>query len=828
MPLPLNRYPDTQMRPLSFSPRSACLISLIITLSCTGARAQTPSLEQALDTTNLVWTTGGDADWFGQTTNSHDGVSATQSGLIDPGQSSWLETTVVGPATLSFWTETIDPATFPSPATAYLTFAINPGSGPPMPGVHSSGWWQPLYDLPVGINVLRWTFHVYSSATNRAAAGFVDQVVLDAPRPLQFTYQPWDQTVFSRETVYAGVSVIGTPPFSYQWLKGGANISGATNSWLYLESATTNDTGVYSVLVTNVQGSVLSSNASLTVLPPSPPFITYQPYGATVYVGQAVSWRASADGSPPFEYQWRKDGTNLPRAASSYLSLTNVQLSDAGAYSYEVRNAEGSVVSSNAILTVLPTAAPIITAQPCSLNVAAGAAPTLSVQASGAPTPQYQWLRSGTNIAGAIGSSLSFTNATVADEGVYSVRVSNFAGTNFSRDALLTVLASPAPRGFWFQGVNDVCVTNNLAYLAQGSNGVGVLDISNPDSPILVGGFNTPGQANAVHIAGPFAYVADGAAGVQVLSLANPVNPISIGSYDTPRSAQDVVVAGNRAYVADWDGGLQILDVSNPAHPSWLGSFVTNMCAEAICVANDLAYVACPSVLSLITDPKTYGLQIINVSDPTQPDLLAATTSDAEGVVLLGDLALTAGANSGLRLFDVSNPAAPEMVGSYMPGTGPVGFPPRYQFLPVYDVQVAGNLAYLACGTSGIWVVDISLPSAPVNVARIPTTSFAKKLALIGNRAFIAMPDGGLQIVDMPANLGIQPSPALSISASNGLQLSLIGPAGAQFAIEHADNLTGSLWQPLQTVTLTNAPAILGLSPATATRHYFRARLVSP
>jgi hypothetical protein len=61
------------------------------------------SLSQALDTTNLVWTTGGSASWSGQTTVAHDGVDAARSGFISDAQESWLQMTVTGPGTVVFW-----------------------------------------------------------------------------------------------------------------------------------------------------------------------------------------------------------------------------------------------------------------------------------------------------------------------------------------------------------------------------------------------------------------------------------------------------------------------------------------------------------------------------------------------------------------------------------------------------------------------------------------------------------------------------------------------------------------------------------------------------
>jgi hypothetical protein len=77
----------------------------ILLANCATLPAQ--SLGTALDNTNLTWTTsstgGGYNPWFGQTTTSHYGGSAAQSGSISSSQTSILQTTVTGPGTLTYW-----------------------------------------------------------------------------------------------------------------------------------------------------------------------------------------------------------------------------------------------------------------------------------------------------------------------------------------------------------------------------------------------------------------------------------------------------------------------------------------------------------------------------------------------------------------------------------------------------------------------------------------------------------------------------------------------------------------------------------------------------
>ena len=90
---------------------------------------------------------------------------------------------------------------------------------------------------------------------------------------------------------------------------------------------------------------------------PVAPSITAQPLTQTVVVGDNVMFSVTAHGSGPLAYQWQREGTILPGATDSILSLPNVQAKDAGNYSVTITNLYGSVVSSNASLVVNPPSA---------------------------------------------------------------------------------------------------------------------------------------------------------------------------------------------------------------------------------------------------------------------------------------------------------------------------------------------------------------------------------------------------------------------------------------------------------------------------------------
>jgi Concanavalin A-like lectin/glucanases superfamily/Divergent InlB B-repeat domain/Fn3 associated/Immunoglobulin domain len=86
--------------------------------------------------------------------------------------------------------------------------------------------------------------------------------------------------------------------------------------------------------------------------PSSSPQIYAQPPNITTLPGANISLVPFATGSPNLIYQWAFNGTNLPNATNRTLTLTNVQLSNAGDYVLSVSNSLGSIPSSNAVVTV--------------------------------------------------------------------------------------------------------------------------------------------------------------------------------------------------------------------------------------------------------------------------------------------------------------------------------------------------------------------------------------------------------------------------------------------------------------------------------------------
>ena len=101
-----------------------------------------------------------------------------------------------------------------------------------------------------------------------------------------------------------------------------------------------------------------------------------------------------------------------------------------------------------------------------------------------------------------------------------------------------------------------------------------------------IGDYYTPDFANYFAMSDNIVYVAGGESGLLIIDVSNPQNPVLLGSYGTSGYAYSVFVSNNIAYVAAWDAGLQIIDVSNPQYPSFLGSYFLGGNGRSVFVSN--------------------------------------------------------------------------------------------------------------------------------------------------------------------------------------------------------------------------------------------------
>jgi subtilisin-like proprotein convertase family protein len=238
------------------------------------------------------------------------------------------------------------------------------------------------------------------------------------------------QTNCAGATVTFSTAAQGTGPFTYQWAKNGAPLSGKTDASLTLPGVTTTDTANYSVRVTGTCNSVTNS-ASLTVntLTTADALVSQ-----TNCAGTTVTFSTAAQGTGPFTYQWAKNGAPLPGKTDASLTLPGVTTTDTANYSVRVTGTCNSVTNS-ASLTVntLTTADALVPQTNC-----AGATVSFSTAAHGTGPFTYQWSKDGALLPGKTDASLTLPSVTTADTANYSVRVTGTCNS-VTNSASLTV-----------------------------------------------------------------------------------------------------------------------------------------------------------------------------------------------------------------------------------------------------------------------------------------------------------------------------------------------------------------------------------------------------
>lgn len=296
------------------------------------------------------------------------------------------------------------------------------------------------------------------------------------PTSPAITAQPTPISVVVGQSASFSAAATGTAPLQYQWQKNGGAIAGATGSSYSTPATALDDDGAsFSVVVSNSAGSTSSNAARLTVVATAVvPTIIDQPSSATINAGQTATFAVLASGSAPLTYVWHKNGASIAGASdSSYTTAAAVSADDGAVFTVTVSNSAGTITSNGASLTV--TAAPIapgIAVQPASTSVLEGQGATFSVQATGTAPLAYQWRKNGSLIGGATSASYT-TGATLASDhnAVFSVSVTNVAGTVTSADAVLTVNPVAGTPGDEF-GPRSITVTaGDTATFSTATNG---------------------------------------------------------------------------------------------------------------------------------------------------------------------------------------------------------------------------------------------------------------------------------------------------------------------------------------------------------------------
>ncbi|MGD0057914.1 MAG: immunoglobulin domain-containing protein [Verrucomicrobiia bacterium] len=280
-----------------------------------------------------------------------------------------------------------------------------------------------------------------------------------------------------------------TYTLQYAFQRTASNAMAVTVSWLNATNGATLLTSVTDTNATNFnfdgigfRPSEATQAASSTVFQEvkveyipgaTAPSITEDVQDQQVFVSQTASFSVLASGTLPLFYQWYYNTNSLLTNATSFsITITNAQLTDAGGYSVIVSNVYGVVTSSVAQLSVTTPDPPTIITQPQDTTVLPGDTATFTVEAGGSEPLSYQWyFNTSTPVAGGTDSTLTLTNVQSGAAGLYSVVVSNLAGSTTSSNAMLNVNTNPVAPMFTSEPASQVVLAGSTATLTSSADG---------------------------------------------------------------------------------------------------------------------------------------------------------------------------------------------------------------------------------------------------------------------------------------------------------------------------------------------------------------------
>ena len=234
--------------------------------------------------------------------------------------------------------------------------------------------------------------------------------------------------------------------------------------------------------------------------------------------------------------------------------------------------------------------------------------------------------------------------------------------------------------------------------------GLEIVDVAQPMTPTLESKLEHRARSADLALASGRLFTAERIDGLGEFDVSTPAQPVALGRYRELADARGIAVAGNYALVADGWQGLFVLDLSDPARTRVLPQQAITEPMNAIAIDGSFAYIGEPA-----------AFKVLDLADPAHPSVIGQMRlgGSVNQMVISGTFAVLALDSGILEVIDVSEKAAPKLVGQLDLDT----YPDATVSITALDVQ--GRDAYVSFITYGSDVtwnlvhVDLSNPGSP-------------------------------------------------------------------------------------------------------------------
>jgi len=280
----------------------------------------------------------------------------------------------------------------------------------------------------------------------------------------------------------------------------------------------------------------------------------------------------------------------------------------------------------------------------------------------------------------------------------------------------------------WKGQYYDLAIQDNLLFLAN-KLGIEIYSIEDPGNPQIVSSFLTKGLANGVALNLPFVYVGDvyGFSVWDVTDLQNPIRRSGFTSDSSTGYQERLYYRDGLVFIAAYSSGIQIIDVSDPDHPIVVAHTPTHAYAWDLVLSDQAAYVM-----------DFFSMSIVDIRRPRFPVMRNNIDAMFSSGAAIQDSRLYLGYVDGLRIMDIADPFNPIDISDMGPtGNG-----------TAETVSIKGDFVFVGHG-GYIEIYDASDPADPIQISYFYPPGHPRKLIASGDYLYTVLDDNGFLVTDI-------------------------------------------------------------------------------
>ncbi len=246
----------------------------------------------------------------------------------------------------------------------------------------------------------------------------------------------------------------------------------------------------------------------------------------------------------------------------------------------------------------------------------------------------------------------------------------------------------------FIQGSNKhIELHENYAYMFGKDDMLRVIDITSPINPRIVGELPLNCEVYNIRIRGNYIFAAAGELGLAIIDISDPEQPEVLTLYDTDGITGAVDIQDDYVFIAEKQTqpsmpSFQVLDITDILNPYAIGAITDQIISACdLIVEGDIAYLA----------DQTAGFTTIKLTNLSQPEVLAqiSSSSSPHNLHFNDPYVFMDKDNEWLQVYDVTDPASPQLAGDFLPEK------------PIMDFDLTGSQLFTAGAFEGISILDI-------------------------------------------------------------------------------------------------------------------------